>query len=318
MLGSAPWVTVDDQGNIYVIDGRGSDLVSFAPDGMLRWRVSGPGQGPRDIQRPQAIAWDGRDRVLILNQSGSRLDSWSPDGTYVTSFRLEHLGLSGARAMTVRDPSELTLADQVGSAIELDHLVDGPDWALKSNSKPRLAWRESVSFLQNAFAGIAFSGGALMTGNVASHDFAVVDPNNGRVRRVMRPNTEFRPSISQGENGAGGGSYMNRGIVSPPISLAGAYWLSAVMWVTNLDTERAISEARADEDFERKLHWEWELYDRDGRWLTSRVWDTPEFPEFGTPKLMGPDGKFYTTRSEPFPHVRRYRMTLRPPAGWSQ
>lgn len=309
LLGSALWGTVDDAGNVYVVDGKASELVAFAPDGTVRWRVSSPGQGPRDIQGLKDLAWDGTDRLLLLNQSGTRLDTWRLDGTFVSSYQLQRHSINRAVALRVVDPTTIDLVTQSIGEVLAYRLTDGPDWTLAREVTLSPPWFDAIPPLQRAFSDIALRGDQVVLGSVTNHAFAVLDVDGSSTRRVMRPGTGFLPSVSRGLE-----AYVNLGSVSAPVWLQGGYWLGTATWVTNVeDPEEAMRRLRADSGFEFEYHHEWELYDEEGRWLASRVWEHSNWSPYGAPRWVGPDGRLYTSSMDPFPQVRRYRVVIRPP-----
>jgi len=310
LLGSAAGVTVDDAGRVYVVDGRASEVVAFDTDGTVLWRVSGPGQGPADIEALRDIEWDGANNLVLLNQSGTRLDTWSTDGVYLSSFRLADVPINSGDELQVVDTTTLYVVSNGPSETRGYRLVDGPAWRLDRSSTLSTSWADDVPVLSRLVADMATVDDVVVIGSVFAHEFNLYSVDGAPLRRVMRPDTGFVASVSSGMQ-----YYSNFGYLLAPVRLPGGNWLGPVGWTSNIaDPEAAVRlERQGGARIKKEWHAEWALYDSEGRWLTSRSWEHPEIAGFGVPEFVGHDGSLYTTSSEPFPQVRRYRLTVRPP-----
>lgn len=105
------------------------------------------------------------------------------------------------------------------------------------------------------------------------------------------------------------------GSIEPPVRLASGHLLAQGAWPTNIDDPAAwirLMVEGADLP-EREYRRVLDLFDREGRWLANLTWDHPERPEFGAIRSVGPDGRLYTTVTDPFPQVRRYRVVIEEP-----
>ncbi len=311
LLGNAAWVTVDDSGRVYVVDGKASEMVAFAPDGTLLWRASGPGQGPADIEGLNDLAWDGADNLVLLNQSGTRLDTWTTDGTYVDSFSLSEVSINRARMIRFIDPNTLYLVDNGTGEMRSYRLAGRPAWRLDRSAELSTSWTDEIPVLSRFFADMEIRGDLVVLGSVFAHEFNVFSLDGEPERRVMRPETGFVPSVSEGTQW-----YRGFGYLRAPVRLVDGKWLTGAQWPSNVTNP--VAAARRDRQGERlslETHVELELYDPEGRWLTSMSWEHPDTPGFGQLAAVGRDGKLYTSAMDPFPQVRRYRVILRPPGG---
>ena len=79
------WMAVDDEGNLYVLDGGALKIRVFAPDGGEVRSIGRAGQGPGEFESATGIEIQGND--LFALTSGSRLSRWTLDGTHVADYR---------------------------------------------------------------------------------------------------------------------------------------------------------------------------------------------------------------------------------------
>ena len=74
-------------GELFVADGYGNARVhKFAPDGRLILSWGEPGSGPGEFHVPHGIAVDRQGRVCVADRENSRLQWFSPDGTFLEAW----------------------------------------------------------------------------------------------------------------------------------------------------------------------------------------------------------------------------------------
>jgi sugar lactone lactonase YvrE len=76
-------VAVAPSGDLYAADGYGNARVHrFAPDGRLLGSWGEPGSGPGQFNLPHGIAVDSAGTVYVADRENSRIQLFSPDGTF--------------------------------------------------------------------------------------------------------------------------------------------------------------------------------------------------------------------------------------------
>ena len=84
MAGRIDHVAVDSQRNVYLFDGQSSQLLSFRPDGSLRWISGARGEGPGEFTRVTGLAVS-QTSIYVANLGGAKVDQVSFDGRYMES-----------------------------------------------------------------------------------------------------------------------------------------------------------------------------------------------------------------------------------------
>ena len=100
-------VAIDGSGNIYALGSFNNAIFKFSPDGKYVNKFGGAGDKPGQFRAPQAIAVDGKGRVLVSDIRGVQI--FDSDGRYLQSFRP---GGGGASGMIFNDLGELFVVDR--------------------------------------------------------------------------------------------------------------------------------------------------------------------------------------------------------------
>jgi DNA-binding beta-propeller fold protein YncE len=80
-------VAISPTGEIYVSDGYGNARIhKFTPDGRLLFSWGQPGSGPGEFHVPHGIAVDCQGIVYVADRENSRIQVFTPDGSYVTEW----------------------------------------------------------------------------------------------------------------------------------------------------------------------------------------------------------------------------------------
>ncbi len=78
---------VDDNGNVYVLDARDSDIKKFDGSGAFLTKFGRPGQGPGDLSRPYMLFQRGNEReVGVLELMSRRMSFFDFKGSFVKSI----------------------------------------------------------------------------------------------------------------------------------------------------------------------------------------------------------------------------------------
>lgn len=80
-------LAIGPEGDLYVADGYGNARIHrFAPDGRLLHSWGEPGDGPGQFHVPHGIAVDADGTVYVADRENSRLQFFSPDGSYLGAW----------------------------------------------------------------------------------------------------------------------------------------------------------------------------------------------------------------------------------------
>jgi hypothetical protein len=105
-------------------------------------------------------------------------------------------------------------------------------------------------------------------------------------------------------------AFVHLGELSPPITLSSGHLLVYAFWPMNVDDPDAFAGLSSSRGERPEIQWACSLdvFDADGRFLASSVWEGMREPEVGRPAVVDRNGKLYTVTLDPFPQVRRYRV----------
>jgi hypothetical protein len=73
---------VDDDGNIYAIDGSSAHVRVFDGSGQYLWTIGRKGQGPGEFQMPGFVQATAQNEIAVYDYHAQRLVFFSPDGSY--------------------------------------------------------------------------------------------------------------------------------------------------------------------------------------------------------------------------------------------
>ncbi|MBT8398521.1 MAG: hypothetical protein KJN92_16215, partial [Gemmatimonadetes bacterium] len=83
-------VDIDDDGNIYALEGLAREIRVFSPDGQLRGRIGGRGEGPGEFETSPRFGVSG-DTVWTIDTRLNRITLFKRDGTVLSTGRFETL-----------------------------------------------------------------------------------------------------------------------------------------------------------------------------------------------------------------------------------
>lgn len=316
------YAAADASGNVYVLDAQAKRLVSFAPDGSVRWQAGQPGGGPGEFDDPAGIAVNADGSVAVLNQDRSRLETWDTQGNYVTSLALSELPLSRADMgapyiagfagddivlygmQTGRTGARIVTVDLGGPAILGDF-----EW----DQLPDIERPPGTFVFGNA--GVRTEHGTILVGSRTGYQFRIYSMD-GSIRRHVTRRVDYPAR-------AGFARYERRGLtktfgeVLAPMLMEPEFLLVAVTWVPDVEDPDEIAEhalrSSPEELAAQVTSWlsSFDLYDREGRLLYSLVEEGDDWPSTGRPQFIGPDNRLYTIAGDPFPQIRRYEVVVR-------
>lgn len=86
-------IAVDEDGNIYVLDGKENYILVFDNTGKHLRTFGRPGQGPGELTLPLTLGLTNRDELVIEN-TRSRLVYYSAQGEYIRSLSIAKAGVA--------------------------------------------------------------------------------------------------------------------------------------------------------------------------------------------------------------------------------
>jgi len=113
--------TLDDEGRIYVLDGKSSDIKVFDAAGKYIRTIGRKGQGPGELHLPSQLSINRTSNELCVVQSSRRISFFSLDGPFLRNLTTSTIwGLMGK-------------VDSAGNIVLTEGLVTPPDpsYALK-------------------------------------------------------------------------------------------------------------------------------------------------------------------------------------------
>ena len=242
------YAAADAAGNLYVLDAQSHRLVSFAPDGSVRWRVGRKGEGPGEFEWAGEIAVTPDGSVFVLNRSRTRLDRWDSGGSYISSLTLAESPLSLAdlaypRLHGFAQPSHLVLSGllqgHTGSRIVVvDLAVPAVLADFEWNQLPDI----EMPFAVASTVPVRGERDVVLAGSSAGHQFRIYSEDGSIQRHVSRQvDYPVRSGFFGDERGAGITSY---GEILAPMHLDPDYLLVCVTWIPGVDDPDRVDDRR--------------------------------------------------------------------------
>jgi len=303
-------LAIDEAGNVYVRDAQYGRLVSFGPNGVVRWSVGQRGQGPGAIYGTGAILY-GDAKLYVLEQQGTRIDTWTTQGDFLSSHSLDELDAMRARLTGFIDPGRLVLnrspAEVPGTEVVVVD-VSRSLWAVTGRFTITVA-DPTPDPLRNRGTSIAarVSGDSVWVGN--NGDYALQEAGlDGRVHRTITSAVDYlqRPGFFN----EGRISFVYLGELDAPLRLPSGELIVYALWPENVDDPDAFAALRRSTGERPDVVWmsSIDVFDETGRLTGSAVWEGAREPEIGRPAAVDANGRLYTVATDPFPQVRRYRI----------
>jgi len=312
IIGAIRMVAIDDAGNVYVLDRQPLQVVSFAPDGSLRWRAGREGGGPGELEGTRGILVDGND-LYLLNRGGSAVDTWDADtGAYRATLSLVGLELGfGAPAGFIPPDTlvlERTLMGGTGVTVNMIGLSDPAEVRAQftHNALPDSPLPEHFGMEVD----VMVRGERIVLGSTGTYHFRILD-TAGQPLRVVSRDVDYLVGAGVHETSTGS-MIAGFGGLYAPVQLASGHWLTRVVWPTNVDDPNVATGMMMNDEFTPVFNTSYDLFDPEGRFLYSLVSEGTREGEYGTRLMLGPGGALYTQATEPFPQVRRYRVVVSP------
>lgn len=313
VLADVHGLTVDEKGTVYILDRGNHRLVAFNSDGSVRWTTGRPGQGPGEFFLPQALVWNGGKHLYVSNQFGARIDVWDTTGTFRARHALDAVerpsGLSGVVGKYL-----ISTSTGFGDTPPHVHVIDAKTWTLRESfdigSSQGLPEGTGVTF----DVSVDPEERAFWAGNIATYSVRRYMLDGTKTHEITRSNIAL-PEIKALGRDEGGPRLETRSRVAAPLRLDSGHLLVASNWQTNPEEHMAGSDVESGHTagrtrFEDGYASAVDLFDPEGAFMGRLQWDGEPIPGIGQLRTVGPNEKLYTYRSDPFPQVRRYAVSV--------
>lgn len=191
-------IAIDTTGNVYVADSRNHRLLSFNPDGEMRWSVGQRGMGPGDLNRP-VLTTDGQNKLYVYHKPAHRVDVFDMEGRYLNTLMLPSDLRIAASQIFYTEPDDLVLIAATGDEYSLNAFIfklkeDEMHFSRQITIKENPAVVLGTGYYDHQPAGVI--GAYISTGSVQHHQFLLTDLNGRTVDSLSRElHTGIRPYI---------------------------------------------------------------------------------------------------------------------------
>ncbi|MGD8330935.1 MAG: hypothetical protein PVJ49_16010, partial [Acidobacteriota bacterium] len=232
-------------------------------------------------------------------------DFWSTDGEFIESRAISHLGFPDGSLVGVLD--EHTVVLQTGSQYRagvrvgvIDLRGEGSkvaDFDIDISSGPT----ESGAVME-----VEIVGDSIAIGDWDSYELRFFS-REGELQRVVTRSFDHMvlpPNREEMQSGL-----FPRSWLKPPLPLAEGRMLATVSWTDPdaLAQLRGRPEPPPFEEVRATSRSSFDLFDAGGRYLTSVL---EEDVSIGNADEVDAQGRLYTVATDPYPHVRRYRVVI--------
>ena len=304
-------VAADDKGFVYVLDRKDNRLISFDPDGKVRWVSGRKGQGPGEFQKVRGMVYDGDQNLYISNIGGTRIDKFNLNGNFIKSYSLSQAKLSSVYLSGFIHPSTLVLTKDVSGIIGADIVLLKIGNQLEKQNEFRVDRCEGLQVPQGVGIGIGVKviKEKIVVGHSHVYKLHFYDVDGKLKKVVARDFQKFvKPGILNSDNRW---AYITTSSLSPPLQLKNGYLLNSAFWPTNIsdpDKHLQLSMNRKAPVVEPANTLD--LFNERGELLYSISREDSYMPELGRLAFIDVAGKLYTITDEPYPQVRRYNIKI--------
>jgi hypothetical protein len=301
MLSRAFGTATDEQKNLYLMDNN-ERLVSFAPDGSLRWVISKKGKGPGDIEDPRGFATDGVKYLYLANVNGTRIDKLDLNGKYISStavsnIRKDYVSIAGFIKPNILVATK-PLMGKMGYEVLLlkadNEFVIGNQFTIDKTGAMKLHPQLGLGFA------IGVLDDNIVAGAINSYELSFHSVEGKKVKEIKKEVKNLFLAFSV-ENSAG-----CAGSISLPFKIAGNYYLCALMAPSNVTEMKQL----ADNNFKREYTYTIDIFNEAGESVYSIKNEGTKNKEIGRTLYSDSDGYLYTFKELPYPQVCKYKVII--------
>lgn len=233
IIGGIYAFTIDNDGNMYIVDSRQGKMVSLDPNGEFRFVTGQKGRGPGDLENVYSMAY--HDGVIYLtNLSGARIDAFDLEGNFISSTTIsKNINFGSIKGITEED--EFILRSVVWGELADDMFISKltEDSVVISNTF-RVQYSNGIEIGQgmSSSSDVIFKNGELIAGHLSDYILNFYD-RNGEIQKSIRRDFDkiMPPGFSESN---GGSTIMNMGGLNPSGVLSNGYLIVKVLWPTNI------------------------------------------------------------------------------------
>ncbi|MEM6646358.1 MAG: 6-bladed beta-propeller [Bacteroidota bacterium] len=309
LLAGVSAVEVDSAGNLYVLDPPNSRLMAFDAEGNVLWTVGRPGEGPGEFTNAWSMAYDGGDRLVVLNQRGGRIDIWSTSGTYQHSISTQPLGTTYLRLLGFAAPDTLVFhspyLEGIGSEIHIAALSDDHLTLVHQYFIPQGDQTERPPLPVHANVLFSEAEGKVYSGHVENYQLDVFSLSGALTASIRREENHLLGPAFSG-TGRDAEVAVFSGLM-PIARFASGHLVARTWWPSDIGSREAqLKHSQLGASYQSCL----DFFDADGVFLGSVACSDNPASELGFPIAVDGQNRLYTTVSLPYPQIRRYDVTF--------
>lgn len=301
LLSSISRVVVDKKGNIYIND-KGERIVSFKPDGTLRWKADKKGDGPGDIKKVRGIATDGGKYLYLGNIDGSRIDKFDLSGKYINSINNSEIHLNSIYIEGFIKPNLLVVSQPVWGKAGVEVIIIEVDKNCKIKQRFIIDVSGDLKLSNGVNAGINIniSDNLITAGNCNEYKLFIYDINGNCVKTIKR-NYGRIATVFPLPNGVS-----CAGDIGAPVKICGSFYLCPLSFPIGIESAEELRSQRGKIEYKRLL----DIFDEAGNLIYSKEGKGSSDDEIGSIEIAGIDGYLYTSKKEPYPCVCKYKVII--------
>lgn len=196
IFSSIDGLDVDDNGHIYVLDGRAAEAKVFSQDGEYLRSIGGRGQGPGEMQRPLFLQITADNELVVHDYATQHFIYFSLDGQFLrqrANWKTEH-------------PAQPVKIDQQGNLIGLEILAPPPMGGKilrKYNSNfeqimtlaeqpPDMAAKTEYNILRPTFYFDVFANDNIILGHSEKYELDILNPEGKLIKKILKKHRRMR------------------------------------------------------------------------------------------------------------------------------
>jgi hypothetical protein len=306
-------VFTDDSLNVYILDHESNKLVSFLPNGKLRWSSGGEGRGPGDFENARTMAWDGENGIYVGNLYGMRVDKFDMQGNFVESLNVPgelEKSLHGNHIVGFNNDKLVVLSgidakfSATFSSIEVGdslHLIDSHNIDLTGSVE--------VPVGMHQFSSPTMIDEHYIIPDVKNYSIHVYDKDFEKLTVVNRDVPWIvRPGFMDDGDNRMMGTFSE---INDVLKFNSGYYLSSAYWVKGIDDpDKLLSDFVNGKiegmDYKNTI----DIFSEDWELLYSIEEDRNINSELGQPVHVDNEDNLYAYSFNPYPHLKKLKVSI--------
>lgn len=301
LLSSVSSVEVDGQGNLYIKD-KGDRILSFKPDGSLRWVLDKKGKGPGDISDLNGFTTDGEKYLYLSNIRGNRIDKFDLKGKYLNSKNVSELHLTGLSILGFIKPNLLVVEQTTWGKIggEVIVLEVNKDYKIKSRFIVDISGNLKLPQGVSLGVDMCVTGDYISVGNTNEYKLTLYDITGKCIKTIKKNQGSIITAYTM-ERGGG-----EAGGIGAPIRIGKSYYLCSASYPVGISSMQELASHKGELEFRNLL----DIFDDRGNLIYSKQVKGFSDEELGRILMVDSNGYLYTTKAFPYPQVCKYKVII--------